>query len=135
MIQGDPDFFFETCLFGWGAAASTDFDAAQLAAYRRSWRDPATIAGYCNDYRAALSVDMADDIADAGRRVLAPALILYGASGAMARLYDVPATWTDRCASLEAATIPGGHFFPDSAPGAVVEQLISFLARHRLASP
>ena len=43
LIGADPDFFYETCLFGWGAATSGDFDPEQLAEYRRAWRDPAMI--------------------------------------------------------------------------------------------
>ncbi|KPX23585.1 Haloacetate dehalogenase H-1 [Pseudomonas amygdali pv. dendropanacis] len=134
VIAGDPDFFFENCLFGWGAAGVEDFDAQQLAAYRASWREDATIAGYCNDYRAALAVDFTDDLADLGRKITAPALVLYGASGVMARLYDIPATWADRCEALTSAAIPGGHFFPDSAPGKVIEELAAFLGQHPLQS-
>jgi haloacetate dehalogenase len=130
MIQTDPDFFFETCLFGWGTAGLEDFDARQLAAYRSAWRDAETIAGFCNDYRAALAVDLVDDLADEGRRIQAPVQILYGASGAMARHYDLPATWVDRCTTMESAPIPGGHFFPDSAPDEVVKHVAAFLARH-----
>jgi haloacetate dehalogenase len=132
VIEADPDFFFETCLFGWGAAGAGDFDTQQLAAYRSSWRDPATIAGYCNDYRATLAVDLADDLADQGCRIAAPMQILYGAAGVMARLYDIPATWLDCCTSLEAVAMPGGHFFPDSVPDEVVKQVAQFLARHAI---
>ena len=132
IIQADPDFFFESCLFGWGNAGPEDFDARQLAAYRNAWRDAATITGFCNDYRAALAVDLVDDLADQERRILAPVQLLYGASGAMAKHYDLPATWTDRCTSIESIAIPGGHFFPDSAPDEVVEHVASFLARHPL---
>jgi len=132
MIEANPDLFYETCLFGWGAAGPQDFDAEQLAAYRTSWHDAAAIAGSCNDYRAALAVDFAHDLADQGKRISAPALILYGASGAMAKLYDLPATWADRCSSMEARAISGGHFFPDSVPGEVIEQLTAFLRRHPL---
>lgn len=132
VIQANPDFFFESCLFGWGAAGPEDFDTHQLAAYRNSWRDAATIAGFCNDYRATLAVDLADDLADQERRIAAPVQILYGASGAMAKHYDLPATWTDRCTSMESAAIPGGHFFPDSAPDEVVKHVAAFLARHSL---
>lgn len=132
IIQTNPDFFFETCLFGWGNAGAEDFDAHQLAAYRESWRDAATITGFCNDYRATLAVDLANDLADQGRRILAPAQILYGASGAMAKHYDLPATWLDRCTSMESAAIPGGHFFPDSAPDELVKHVSAFLSRHPL---
>ncbi len=132
MIRSDPDFFFESCLFGWGAAGPEDFDADQLAAYRASWRDEATIAGFCNDYRAALAVDLRDDLADQEQRIAAPVQILYGASGAMARHYGLPATWQARCTTLEATAVAGGHFFPDSVPQVVVAHVAAFLKRHPL---
>jgi haloacetate dehalogenase len=53
----------------------------------------------------------------------------------MAKLYDIPATWADRCTTMEARAIPGGHFFPDSAPGEVAAQIGGFLRRHRSEAP
>lgn len=134
MIEANPDLFYETCLFGWGAAGPRDFDAEQLAAYRASWHDPEAIAGGCNDYRATLAVDLAHDLADRERRLSAPALILYGASGVMAKLYDLPATWKDRCTTMNAHAVQGGHFFPDSAPMEVVEYVAAFLRQNPRAS-
>ena len=64
MIGADPDFFYETCLVGWGAAKLADFDAPQLEAYRDAWRDPAMIHGSCSDYRAAATIDLDHDAAD-----------------------------------------------------------------------
>lgn len=130
LIAADPDYFFETCLLGWGNARLEDFDAAQLAAYRAAWREPETIAGMCNDYRAALGADLADDTADLGTRIGAPVLVLYGADGVMARLYDVPAEWHGKCTRMEAEAVPGGHFFIDAVPGPVAERLLAFLAKH-----
>jgi haloacetate dehalogenase len=34
MIGCDPDYFYETCLVGWGATSLADFDAELLDAYR-----------------------------------------------------------------------------------------------------
>jgi haloacetate dehalogenase len=127
MIGADPDAFFESCLTGWGAAGLAAFDTGQLDAYRAAWRDPATIAAMCDDYRAALAHDMADDAADAGRRIFCPALVLWGAGGAMARHYDMAAVWAPHLARMETAALPGGHFFPDTAPGATVRALQAFL--------
>jgi haloacetate dehalogenase len=131
LIGHDPDHFFEAGLLGWGAARVEDFAPAQLAAYRAAWRDPETIAQMCHDYRAALRADLADDSADIGARIAAPALVLYGADGAMGRLYDVPKTWTGKCRTMVADALPGGHFFVDTAPTATAERLLGFLARHR----
>ncbi len=58
LIGNDPDFFYETCLVGWGATKLSDFDAEMLAAYRKAWADPAMIHGSCSDYRAAASIDL-----------------------------------------------------------------------------
>jgi len=64
MISLDPDFFYETCLVGWGKTRIEDFDAVQIAEYRRCWRDPAMIHGSCSDYRAAATIDLVHDGAD-----------------------------------------------------------------------
>ena len=69
LIGADPDFFFETCLTGWGKMRLEDFDAAMLAEYRRCWRDAATIHAMCCDYRAAAAIDLAHDTADIGTKV------------------------------------------------------------------
>ena len=128
MIAADPDRYFESCLLGWGGATLSDFDANQLAHYRAAWRDPDTIRGMCNDYRATLTLDMADDGTDAERRISCPTLILYGATGAMAKHYDVPATWAPKCTAMQACAITGGHFFPDTAPEESAAALLGFLS-------
>lgn len=128
-IAADPDRFFETCLVGWGAARLEDFDPAQLDAYRRCWRDPDTIRGACSDYRAAIEVDLQDDLADAGRTVDCPALVLYGEQGTVASWFDVPATWAPRLPRMQAAALPGGHFFVDVHPQETAAALRDFFVR------
>lgn len=131
MIGHDPDAYFESCLLGWGAAKLQDFDPDTLAAYRAAWRDPETIRGMCADYRAAIHHDFDLDAQDLDRRVTCPALVLYGADGAMARAYDVPATWTDRLRDMRSAAIPGGHFFIDQSPDDSADALRHFLTAIR----
>lgn len=128
MIGHDPDAYFERCLLGFGKASLSDFADPQLEAYRAAWRDPAMIRASTDDYRAALAVDIHHDAADLARRVTAPALVLFGAEGAMARMMEVPATWAPRLADMRAEAIAGGHFFPDQNPQATAEALRAFLA-------
>lgn len=130
LIAGKEDAFFETSIAGWGAGGLSAFDPDQLAAYRQSWHDPAAVAGACNDYRAALRVDLPLDRAEGERRIATPTLVLYGDAGLMARLYDIPALWQARCGDMEAAAMPGGHFFPDLCPDAVADRVADFLGRH-----
>lgn len=131
MIAADPDRFFESCLLGWGGATLADFDPTALDAYRAAWRDWDTIRGMCADYRAAVGTDFDHDAADLARRIDVPALVLYGATGAMARAYDVPATWSERLADMRSAGVPGGHFFIDQSPRETTAALREFLMAHR----
>lgn len=129
MIARDPDFFYETCLLGWGATSLDDFDAEQLAAYRQAWRDPAMIHGSCSDYRAAATIDLEHDAADLERKVACPTLVFYGGAGAMAKLFDIPAEWRKRCGDVTEASLPGGHFFIDQFPEETAAILEGFLLR------
>ncbi|UXX83309.1 alpha/beta fold hydrolase [Roseovarius pelagicus] len=127
MIGHDPDAYFHACLLGWGGSNLSDFDPAQLTAYRTAWREPDTIRGICNDYRAGLTHDFDDDAADLGAQITCPALILYGANGVMARAYDVPQVWSQYCTDMQANPIPGGHFFIDTTPRDTLHALKRFL--------
>jgi len=127
LIGNDPDFFYETCLVGWGATRVEDFDPEMLADYRRCWRDPAMIHGSCSDYRAGASIDLEHDQADLGRRVECPALACWGTAGLMHKLFDIEAQWRRRCADLKTASLPGGHFFIDQFPDETVRILADFL--------
>lgn len=131
MIGADPERYFESCVGSWGASALDAFDPNQLAAYRASWRDPDTIRGMCADYRATLTQDLALDTADLAKQVTCPALVLFGADGAMAQHYDIPATWADRLSDMQAKAIPGGHFFIDQNPDETTAVLQEFLASLR----
>lgn len=127
MIAHDPDAYFESCLLGWGAAKLQDFDAAALSAYREAWRNPEAIRGMCADYRAAVRIDFAHDEVDLARRMDVPALVLYGAEGAMAKTYDIPQTWAPRLSDMQARAIAGGHFFVDQSPEETFSALSEFL--------
>ena len=127
MIAHDPDTFYETCLVGWGATGLAGFDPEMLADYRRAWRTPGMIHGSTSDYRAAATIDLEHDTADLAVNVACPVLVFYGAKGAMAGLFDIPAEWRKRCANVSVATAPGGHFFVDQFPGESAAKLVRFL--------
>jgi haloacetate dehalogenase len=129
LIAADPDYFYEVCLVGWGAAKISDFDAEMIAEYRRAWRDSAMIHGSCSDYRAAATLDLKLDTADAGRIIDTPTLVFYGGNGPIAQLFDIPAEWRKRCSHVEEAALPGGHFFVDQFPDAVAQVLSRYFLR------
>jgi haloacetate dehalogenase len=127
LIGADPDYFYETCLVGWGATKIGDFDQDMLAAYRQAWRQPQTIHGSCSDYRAAASIDLEHDEADLDHKIECPTLVFYGSTGVMARLFDIPAEWRKRCAHVTDRSLPGGHFFVDQFASETATVLTEFL--------
>ena len=126
VIAADPDHFFEGCLTGWGAMDLGDFDAEQLASYRRSWRQRDFIFGSTADYRATAEVDLRLDEADLQRKVDCPALVIWGERG-IARLFDMEQVWSGRLSRMRTASLPSGHFFVDQFPTETTQLLRSFL--------
>jgi haloacetate dehalogenase len=129
LIGNDPDFFYETCLFGWGKTRLEDFDSEMLAEYRRCWRDRGMHHGSCSDYRAAASIDLEHDTADNLRMVNSPTLVFWGEHGVMHKLFDMEAVWRERLANMQTAMLPGGHFFLDQYPEESATILLRFLER------
>jgi haloacetate dehalogenase len=127
MIALDPDFFFSQSIATWGAGSVDTFDPAVLGEYRRCWSDPEMIRASCEDYRAAVSIDIAHDRADRDRAVTCPTLIMWGTGGLMARHFDVPATWRERCPVMKTAPVDAGHFLVDERPAEVAQILLGYL--------
>jgi haloacetate dehalogenase len=130
MIGADPDLWLETLLARWsGTRDLAPFEGPPLEAYRTSFRDPATIHASCEDYRAAATIDLEHDEADADRRIGCPLLVLWGEKGLMHRRFDVLATWREKAEGpVEGGALPCGHFLPEEAPEATASALERFFA-------
>jgi len=130
MIGADPDLWLETLLARWsGTRDLAPFEGPPLEAYRAAFRDPATIHASCEDYRAAATIDLEHDAADADRRIACPLLVLWGEKGLMHRRFDVLATWREKAAGpVEGGPLPCGHFLAEEAPEATAAALARFLA-------
>jgi haloacetate dehalogenase len=128
LIGHEADYFYETCLVGWGATGLKDFDPEMLADYRRCWNDPAMIHGSCSDYRAAATIDLEHDRADIDKKVQCPTLAFWGSAGLMHKFFDLAAEWKKRCADVRSASLPGGHFFVDQFPAETAKLLEEFIS-------
>jgi haloacetate dehalogenase len=128
MIGADPEWFVGEILARWSAYPDR-IDPAAAAEYARRFT-PAAIAASCADYRAAAGPDLAHDDADAaaGRRVTQPLLALWGAHGAMGRMYDVLASWQEVAERAQGAPVDSGHFLAEEAPDETLAALDDFFA-------
>ena len=110
------------------ANARPTTDEAQLE-YRRLNSDPAMLHAMCEDYRASASIDLkidADDI-KAGKKIQCPLLVLWAATGAMGKLYDVLTIWKDEGVNVSGKGLPGNHSLQESAPKETLAELQQFL--------
>jgi haloacetate dehalogenase len=101
-----------------------------LADYLAAARSPDTIAGMCEDYRAAATLDMMHDrISRAdGHRVQCPMLVLWGAKGRIGGWYDPMKIWRDYCdAEVTGGAVDSGHYLAEETPGEVLTHLRRFL--------
>ena len=128
LIGGDPDYYIERILGGWGRRGGAIEDTV-LAEYKRCFRDPAAIHASCEDYRAAAGIDLAHDAADGARRIACPLLVLWGADGVVGRLFDPLAAWREKAADARGQALAGGHFLAEETPEATLAALLDFLER------
>jgi haloacetate dehalogenase len=128
LIGADPEHYLRTKLGAWSANASA-FDDEAMAEYVRCFSG-GTVHASCEDYRAAVTIDLEHDDADAaeGRRVTCPLLVLWGAEGYVGLAYDVLAVWREYADDVRGTGVPGGHFVPEEAPEETISRLLPFLA-------
>jgi len=106
------------------------FAPEALADYLHYARDPETIRGMCEDYRAAATIDLEHDRASRAKseKIRCPLLVLWGAKGRIEAWYNALAIWRGYCASeVSGGPVPSGHYLAEEAPAEVAENLLAFL--------
>jgi haloacetate dehalogenase len=130
MIAAIPPREFVLRHFGRSGVPSF-FDDRAVAEYVRCFT-PKTIHGSCEDYRAAAGIDLVHDEEDArgGRRIVPPALILWGSRSHTGRFYggDLLSIWREAANDVSGGALDTGHYLAEEAPQAVVEAFERFFA-------
>jgi haloacetate dehalogenase len=126
LIAGDPRLFLHRTLGGWGGGLE-HYHPEALAAYERHIADPATVHAFCEDYRAAASIDLDHDTADAQRRITCPLLVVWGAHGVVGREPDPLAVWRTRAEDVRGGAVDAGHFLVEERPQETLASLRRFL--------
>jgi haloacetate dehalogenase len=137
MISADPEFFIRRKLSKTPQGTSF-FDPRALAEYIRCIKNPRTVYGMCEDYRATFGVDLDMDTADfkAGKKVSVPSMILWGEKGGVGRNHDAAAIWSHYATRIErTATVPSGHYLQEECPEETYSELRKFFAVNQGATP
>jgi haloacetate dehalogenase len=122
VILADPDAWYH------GDRASMGED--NHAEWLKAMHDPEVVRGMLEDYRAGLTVDYADEIADraAGRRVTQPLLVLWSTLDDLEQLYGDPlAIWHQWADNVTGRGIRSPHHIAEHAPSELADALSTFL--------
>jgi len=126
LINADPEFWWKRHT-GRGQSPDT-FSLDALADYLACVKNPDTVMGICEDYRAAATIDLVHDRAsrEAGQRIACPALVLWGGRGRLGGWYDVLEVWRRYATDVRGRAIPSGHYIPEENPAETLEEFLAF---------
>ena len=126
LIGADPEFFLKKHIQGQLKTEDVLPDEI-FADYLRCYRNPDMTHAICEDYRAAATIDLADDENDQDKRIQCPLLVLWGSKGTVGQLYDVVATWQQKAINVQGSALDCGHAPQEEIAGVFLVHLQKFL--------
>lgn len=128
LIGSDPEAWLRS-RFAERNAGGRRLDEDAFSEYLRCFSAPEAIAASCADYQSAATIDVDHDRADrdAGRRVTAPLLALWGAKSYVGQNFDVAAVWRNYANDVQGEAIEADHYLPEEQPEQTAERLMTFL--------
>jgi haloacetate dehalogenase len=89
---------------------------------------PANIHAVCEDYRAAVSIDLEHDEADLRRKLDCPVLVLWGEKSHVNRSFKPLEAWRERADDVRGRMLPCGHYPAEQVPDETYAELTTFFA-------
>jgi len=115
LICGDLDYYIQYKLNKKGVGLSI-FAPEAMAEYVRC-TTPEQIHAVCEDYRATVSVDLAMDSADHGKRKIeCPVLVIWGSNSHCGRHFAPLEAWGEWTDDLRGFSVPTGHYPAEQRP-------------------
>jgi haloacetate dehalogenase len=133
LLAAAPEAVVDAALGGWGSAPAA-FGPEIREAYIEALRDPAHVHAICEEYRAASTLDRAQEDADraGGRRVACPVLALWSGRGPLGSWYAEAGgplgLWRAWADDVRGRPLDAGHFFPEELPEETADALGRFFA-------
>jgi haloacetate dehalogenase len=125
LIGAEPAFYLQWCLDHWAGTKNALAEEA-VAEYQRCF-DREAIRATCEEFRAAITIDLVHDEADEEQKITCPLLVLWSASGMWAK-YDILKIWQERAENVRGKAFDCGHFLPEENPQQTAAELLSFLS-------
>jgi haloacetate dehalogenase len=84
------------------------------------------IHAVCEDYRAAVGIDLEHDEADLATKIAMPMLVLWGERSHVNRSYKPLEAWRERAADVSGKMLPCGHYPAEQVPDETLAELRAF---------
>jgi haloacetate dehalogenase len=128
LIAGREDIWLRHFFSDW-CHDPTTISGEAFETYVKAYSAPGAVRGAMSDYRAS-GEDIAHDLEDADRKIRCPVLSIWGEDfGAVGRLFDMKAIWSEMAENLSAAPIRNcGHLPQEEQPEVVNKLLLDFLS-------
>jgi len=129
LLSSHPEDYLKQTIGG-RSAGLKPFTPEAYAEYLRCLRDPATIHGICEDYRASASIDLEYERQDlaAGNKIRCDVLALWGKQGVIERCFDPLTEWRKLTEEgrLGGRALDCGHYVPEEAPEELLAEILPF---------
>ena len=86
------------------------------------------IHAVCEDYRAAVGIDLVHDEADLQVKIPMPMLVLWGERSHVNRSYKPIEAWRERAADVHGRMLPCGHYPAEQVPEETLNEMRGFFA-------
>ena len=125
LIGNSVEFFLET-RFNRAPGAITP---EAYAEYLRCFRDPATIHGTCEEYRASAGIDLEHDEADWNKKITCPVLSVWAEPGNRPPAFsNALKFWKEKAVQATGRGVRSSHYIPEQVPEETFTELNSFLS-------
>jgi len=124
LIGAEPVFYLQWILDHW-AGGKNAIEPEAVAEYQRCF-DREVIRATNEEFRAAATIDLVHDEADAQSKIMCPTLVLWSASSWTG--FDILKIWKERAEIVQGLAFECGHFLPEEAPDQTAAELIRFLS-------
>ena len=127
LIGAAPHIYIERVMRSEHAGREA-FAPHALHAYRQALAQPGAVHAMCEDYRASAGIDLLHERVDLerGNKLACPLRVLWGELGVLAQCFDPLAQWRRVARDVSGRTLPCGHYIPEEAPQALLEEIDAF---------
>ena len=127
MIGADPEDYWKLKCFN-QSRGDNPFSDAALAEYLAAFAKPDAIHASCEDYRAAISIDIEHDNADSERKLTMPVLALWAKRGVIAKCFDALELWRQRAEQVQSEALDTTHYMAEEIPEDIAARMSNFFA-------